>query len=469
MKKMIYLSTLFVGVFFLITSAWAYQPFPDTGQTKCYDNYEEITCPQPGQPFYGQDGHYQPRLPRSYSKLGYGGTVLADSALHVDNGGPWIMTRDNVTGLIWEVKREDGLQSKNNTYSWYDPNPETNGGDAGTQDGGSCTGTQCDTYSYIQALNAQSFGGFSDWRLPSVKELSSLANRGVFSPPIDTAWFPKTVLSAYWSSTTYGSYASAALYVCFSFVGSVHGLSKSYSYYVRAVRAGNDSVFTNFIDNGDDTVTDTETGQMWQKETAPGSYTWQQALEYAENLTLAGYSDWRLPNINELQTLVDYSSYNPAIYPVFRIHTVLGNYWSSTTYANSPHTAWRVNFSSGHAGGFKKSHNYYYVRDYVRVVRSGHSDIGQFGSLVFYMEPQGAVNAGAQWRRKGTSIWYDSGFTETKVPVGTYTIEFKVVPGWRPEETITVTVEADKKAIGTGSYFEQTTALPGVMMLLLDE
>ena len=67
------------------------------------------------------------------------------------------------------------------------------------------------------------------------------------------------------------------------------------------------------VDNGTDTVTDTTTGLMWQKATAPGPYTWQQALAYAETLTLAGYTDWRLPNRKELFSLVDRSTFEPPL------------------------------------------------------------------------------------------------------------------------------------------------------------
>ena len=93
----------------------------------------------------------------------------------------------------------------------------------------------------------------------------------------------------------------------------------------------------NFVDNSDGTISDTSTGLMWQKATAPGTYTWEQALTYCENLTLpaGGYSDWRLPNRNELQSIVDYSRYNPAIDTTFFPGTVASYYWSSTTYAYS--------------------------------------------------------------------------------------------------------------------------------------
>ena len=70
---------------------------PDTGQTKCYNKTDVITCPSPGQPFYGQDANYTIN-PMSYTKLDGSGNALPDSA------PSWVMVRDNVTGLIWEMK-----------------------------------------------------------------------------------------------------------------------------------------------------------------------------------------------------------------------------------------------------------------------------------------------------------------------------------------------------------------------------
>jgi hypothetical protein len=119
-----------------------------------------------------------------------------------------------------------------------------------------------------------------------------------------------------------------------------------------------------FSDNADGTVTDHCTGLMWQKETDPGTYTWQQALQYCEGLSLAGHSDWRLPNVRELQSIVDYGRDNPSIDPVFG--AVSHWYWSSSTYVFYPGSAWVVYFYDGHvSSGYKGDSGY------VRAVRSG--------------------------------------------------------------------------------------------------
>ena len=100
-----------------------------------------------------------------------------------------------------------------------------------------------------------------------------------------------------------------------------------------------------YADNQDGTVTDTATGLMWQQATAPGKYTWHRALQYCENLTLAGQSDWRLPNMRELQSIVNYGRVNPSIDPIFGAES--GWYRSSSTYVSSPNFAWNVNFNVG--------------------------------------------------------------------------------------------------------------------------
>jgi hypothetical protein len=322
-------------------------PFPDTGQTQCYDNSQEITCPNPGEDFYGQDAQYGANL-QSFTKLDANGNDLPDEATE------WVMVRDNVTGRIWEVKTDDGsIHDKDNTYTWIDPSV------------------------FFVTLNSQNFGGHSDWRLPTIKELSSLVDSSIPypGPTINTYYFPNTVSSYYWSDTTCpGAPAYDAWLVNF-YNGLVGHSFKLYYLYVRAVRGGQSGPFDdsfNIVDNGDGTVTDLETGLMWEVKTDDGGerdkdnpYTWQQALSYCENLELADYNDWRLPNRNELQSIVDYSRYIPSIDPIFS-YTVSSYYWSSTTGAYSPDGAWSVDFFLGDVRGYNKSSSYY-----VRAVRCG--------------------------------------------------------------------------------------------------
>lgn len=86
------------------------------------------------------------------------------------------------------------------------------------------------------------------------------------------------------------------------------------------------------VDNKDGTMTDTKTGLMWQKPEAV-TMNWKSAIAYCQSLVLAGHSDWRLPERNELETLLNSSYDIPAV-----------NYWSSTINADAPDYAWSVSF-----------------------------------------------------------------------------------------------------------------------------
>ncbi len=114
---------------------------------------------------------------------------------------------------------------------------------------------------------------------------------------------------------------------------------------------------------------------MWQKGTAPGTYNWQQALSHCETLSLAGYNDWRLPDINELQSIVDYTTYGPSIDQTYFPNTASeSHYWSSTTYDSELATVPPVppvivlgfRFYTGYTLGYHK-----FGTIFVRAVRSG--------------------------------------------------------------------------------------------------
>jgi Protein of unknown function (DUF1566) len=129
-----------------------------------------------------------------------------------------------------------------------------------------------------------------------------------------------------------------------------------------------------YADLGNGIIQDKATGLMWQQATAPGigsgdypdRYTWDQANAYCADLSLGGYTDWRLPAVNELQSLVDYSRYNPSINTTYFPKTRASRYWSSTMFSNDISGAWYVSFYYGYARNCIQTSHYY-----VRAVRSG--------------------------------------------------------------------------------------------------
>ncbi|KJR21266.1 hypothetical protein BOO91_13995 [Vibrio navarrensis] len=115
---------------------------------------------------------------------------------------------------------------------------------------------------------------------------------------------------------------------------------------------------TDFSDNGDGTVTHHTTGLIWQRCSLGQSwdgtdctgnatrFTWAEALATGAQHTLAGFSDWRLPNKNELASIVEYRCFGPAINNQ-QFPNTSGWYWSSSPDADNSGYAWFVNFVSG--------------------------------------------------------------------------------------------------------------------------
>lgn len=306
---------------------------PDTGQSSCYDNESIITCSKQGSNFYGQDSNYQSHQP-SYK----------------DNQDKTIT--DKVTGLMW-IKKVDSQK-----ISLEDA-----------------------------ILNAKQLktGGYSDWRVPTIKELYSLIDfRGYtgFSgrnssktnapsnaiPFINTDYFDfkygangERYIDAQWlSSTKYVSTTMNNMETLFG-VNFADGRIKGYGYkrvgasqsrkkfYVRYVRGTTQYGKNSFIDNKNGTLSDKSTNLIWTKTDSKKAMSWQDALEYAQNLEYAGYSDWRLPNAKELQYIVDYSkspdtSFSPAIDNKFELTPITNEagdkdyafYWTSTTHSDGP-------------------------------------------------------------------------------------------------------------------------------------
>jgi len=177
-----------------------------------------------------------------YTKLDSAGAALANQAA-VYATTPWDCVQDHVTGLMWEVKTATaGLRVSTNTYSWYDTNAATNGGFAGTLNGGVCAGgIGCDTGTYVLAVNALTGAarlcGFTDWRLPTLEELKTIVNYNTTNPSIDAGYFPNSSATYYWAASSMRLNAAAAWGVFFN-DGRMVFYNKTNALAVRLVRGG---------------------------------------------------------------------------------------------------------------------------------------------------------------------------------------------------------------------------------------
>jgi len=119
-------------------------------------------------------------------------------------------------------------------------------------------------------------------------------------------------------------------------------------------------------DNTKEIVIDTTTSLMWQdnNDTNSTTYTWTDAISQCEGLNHGGYTDWHLPNFNELYNLADRSKSSPALDATFNYVNISSYYWSSTTYVATPSKAWVVVFNRGNDYSDDKTLTFY-----VRCVR----------------------------------------------------------------------------------------------------
>ncbi|MBT4131040.1 MAG: tandem-95 repeat protein [Candidatus Marinimicrobia bacterium] len=244
-----------------------------------------------------------------------------------------------------------------------------------TWDGSTCSGTAT-THPWDQAnaLTAD-YAGYSDWRLPTLQELQSIVDYTTYDPAIDVTSFPGTLPSGYWSSSQSQDPDTTQYALSVFFKNGNHGNANMlYGRYVRLVRGGH--FFGSLMDNGDGTVTDKNTeltwmqcsvGQTWDGSTCSGTATthqWDQATALATDY--AGHSDWRLPTLQELQSIVDYTTWYPAIDTTSFPGTLPSGYWSSSLQASNLSIVWVTSFHSGYDLGHDKLGNLY-----VRLLRGG--------------------------------------------------------------------------------------------------
>ncbi len=183
----------------------------------------------------------------SFTKIANSGAALLSTATIGSGANDWACTRDNVTGLIWEVKTSDGgLRDQNDSYSWYNTDSSTNGGANGYENpGDTCEGyvsgqpaTYCNTQVFAARVNAVGLCGQSDWRMPTRKELRGIVSFDRVWPAIDTTYFPNTPeYSVVWSGSPVADGSDGAWGVDFS--GGVSYIDyRSNNYQVRLVRGG---------------------------------------------------------------------------------------------------------------------------------------------------------------------------------------------------------------------------------------
>lgn len=237
-----------------------------------------------------------------------------------DNGNGTVT--DNNTGLIWQ---------------------KTDGGEM----------TFAAAQLYCQNL---SLAGFNDWRLPTDHELMSINWLERNNPALDTNYFTKTA-AEYWYTSLLSANDTSKVWVVNAGGGiGPHPKSETVSaggtklFHVRAVRDPFTTVFSSvrFVNNGNGTVSDTYTGLMWERSPVSTTMTWEDALTFANALSLGGFSDWRLPDQKELQSLNDVQHYQPSVDTVFFKGIQNATYWSSSTLKSAqPTRAWDMNLSFG--------------------------------------------------------------------------------------------------------------------------
>jgi hypothetical protein len=284
MKKRLLLGIIIINstLFFGQSVSKTIQLLPDTGETQSYTTT------------FGEDHDY---------------LINAPSFTNNNNG----TITDNVTGLMWQQV-----------------------------DGGEMTFESAVAY-----CNSLTLGGLSGWRLPTPIEAYSILNHQNSNPSINTNFFTLTTAEYWWTSVFENN--STTKVWCTNAGGGIGNHPKietisaggTKKFHARAVRTvTTPTMITNhFTDNGD-TVTDNLTQLVWQKIPNTAALTWEQALVYAEGLTIGTSLDWRLPNIKELQSLNNELATNPSVFSPYFSNVGIHNYWSSTTLPNQPLSAW---------------------------------------------------------------------------------------------------------------------------------
>lgn len=228
----------------------------------------------------------------------------------------------------------------------------------------------------VEEMNRARMFGICGWRLPERCELFSLISHANINPalPTDNPFF--NVFSGYyWTATACARLVRQAWYVHFG-GGRVFKGMKAGSYMVWPVRQVSGSLFDTCVRKmknpqdrftvGPYTVFDQRTGLMWAKnaDIANGPVKWSQAFKTVCRINkkgVSGYTDWRLPNIRELESITDMDRHSPAISGCKAFEDIKPFYWSSTTSVYDPRYAWTLYTEDGNLGVGYKSNPEFFV------------------------------------------------------------------------------------------------------------
>lgn len=194
----------------------------------------------------------------------------------------------------------------------------------------------------VQYCKGLTFGGYSDWRLPTNKEAQTIAHYAAARPTIDQdvfsgvypglAGFGDRGKGGMWSGPVSPDHPNGAWHLGF-IDGHMMGYPRGGYKTTRCVRADNNGAYftPDLEDNGDGTVTDHFAKLMWVQSVLTQKYEWEEAIQYCEDLEFAGHSDWKLPSNKETVSMTDYTRMKPALDTAFFPDTDFkSHYWTRT-------------------------------------------------------------------------------------------------------------------------------------------
>lgn len=312
-------------------------PLNDTGITFCSDGAFNVnSCNISTYP--RQDGDFGRDVTNNDDKDGHAGfsftKISATGEILPLNAKSWSCVKDNVTGLLWEVKT---TQNANESFPFSETEP------------------------FIKTKNTQKLCGQTNWRLPQIHELQSVVDYSVPypSPAIDLAFFLNSTNQIYWSETPYAKNKNDVWGIYFD-DGRVYEQDKKTRAGLLLVSSKQKPSMKNYvvIENGNE-VLDTQTGLIWRRcvegmkwdgKTCTGyplGAMLVESLHRATNEANLTGKNWRLPNIKELGSLVDMSQPNLAIDLTIFPNTPNDQMWTSSPYALDAFFGWMVHFYYG--------------------------------------------------------------------------------------------------------------------------